>query len=88
MVDTQEKRELIKQTTIPSIKEELLIENITFSYPDSKYPVINNLSLSIKANTSIAFVGSTGAGKSTAIDIILGLLEPCNGHIKIDGTTS
>ena len=87
LVDTQEKRELIKQTTIPSIKEELLIENITFSYPDSKYPVINNLSLSIKANTSIAFVGSTGAGKSTAIDIILGLLEPCNGHIKIDGTT-
>ena len=71
LVDTQEKRELIKQTTIPSIKEELLIENITFSYPDSKYPVINNLSLSIKANTSIAFVGSTGMANQLRLTLFL-----------------
>ena len=67
--------------------EILSIENISFRYPESKSPVIKDLSLNIKAKTSVAFVGSTGAGKSTVIDLILGLLDPEKGEIKIDGET-
>ncbi|MDR2792924.1 MAG: ABC transporter ATP-binding protein/permease [Treponema sp.] len=59
-------------------------ENITFSYPNAKKTVIKNQSLCIKANTSIALVGSTGCGKTTFIDIMLGLLEPQQGTIFID----
>lgn len=69
---------------ITSFKKEICLENITFSYPESKSPVIKDLSLRIKVNSCIALVGSTGAGKSTIIDIILGLLEPQNGSIRID----
>lgn len=69
---------------IKSLKKEICIENITFSYPESKSPVIKDLSLKIKAKSCVAFVGSTGSGKSTTIDLILGLLEPQNGSIRID----
>jgi len=72
---------------IKSLKKEICIENITFSYPESKSPVIKDLSLNIKAKSCVAFVGSTGSGKSTTIDLILGLLEPQNGSIKIDDIT-
>ena len=71
--------------SIKSFRKNIVIENLTFSYPNSKLPVINNLSLKIPAKTSVAFVGPTGAGKTTTIDLILGLLEPDNGSIKIDG---
>ena len=68
-------------------KKEICIENITFAYPESKSPVLKDLSLNIKAKSCVAFVGSTGSGKSTTIDLILGLLEPQNGCIRIDEIT-
>jgi len=66
------------------LKKELLLENITFSYPEGNATVIRNLSLKIKAKTSVAFVGETGAGKTTVADIILGLLRPNEGSIIVD----
>ncbi|HMN89756.1 MAG TPA: ABC transporter ATP-binding protein [Saprospiraceae bacterium] len=61
------------------------IENITFAYPESDTNVIEGLSAIIKKGESVAFVGPTGSGKSTIINILLGLLEPQSGTIKIDG---
>jgi ATP-binding cassette subfamily C protein len=61
------------------------IENITFAYPESDTNVIEGLSAIIKKGESVAFVGPTGSGKSTIINILLGLLEPKSGTIKIDG---
>jgi len=67
------------------LQKELRLEKITFSYSGTKMPVIDNLSLKIIANTSVAFVGKTGSGKTTIVDIILGLLDPDSGKIFADG---
>ena len=60
------------------------LENVSYNYPDSKYSAIKNITLSIPAFSKVGFVGPTGSGKTTIIDIILGLLEPDNGFLKID----
>jgi ABC-type multidrug transport system fused ATPase/permease subunit len=61
------------------------LENITFSYPKADKPALNNLSLHIPAKSTIALVGVTGSGKTTAVDLILGLLEPDTGRMLVDG---
>lgn len=65
--------------------QELRLEAITFQYPHSLKPAINHLNLTLTAGKVIAFVGPSGAGKTTAIDIILGLLQPIHGHLRVNG---
>lgn len=67
-------------------KKDILIQNVTFAYssvPNKK--ILDNVSCVIKKNTSVAFSGVSGAGKTTMIDIILGLLKPQSGSICCDG---
>jgi ABC-type bacteriocin/lantibiotic exporter with double-glycine peptidase domain len=64
---------------------EIRLEGVTFSYPNAKRTIINNINLTIRHNTSVAFVGPTGCGKTTLIDIILRLLIPQEGLLSIDG---
>jgi ABC-type multidrug transport system fused ATPase/permease subunit len=66
-------------------KSELELKKITFSYPNTDVPIFNDLSLTIQANTSIGIVGPTGCGKTTIVDIILGLLQPQYGTLIVDG---
>ena len=66
-------------------KQRLELNNITFAYKGMDIPVIDNMTLSIKANTTVGFVGATGCGKTTTIDIILGLLNPRTGGVLVDG---
>jgi len=68
-----------------SFKREISLRGIVFSYEGGRRPAIDNLSVVIKKNTSVAFVGHTGAGKTTIVDIILGLLQPDQGGLSIDG---
>jgi len=68
-----------------SFKDKIELKNISFSYPESKEKLLHNLNLTIKANSQVAFVGTTGSGKTTLIDIVLGLLSPDSGEIYIDG---
>lgn len=60
------------------------IKHLTYTYPDSDAPVLNDVNLSIKKGQTVAFIGASGSGKSTLIDVILGLLIPVTGHILVD----
>ena len=65
-------------------KKNISLENITFTYPNKEEPALNELDMSISANNVIGIVGPSGSGKSTLIDILLGLIYPQKGHLKID----
>lgn len=67
-------------------KEEIRIENLSFQYPTANDKVIDNVSFCIPKNTSIAFIGPSGAGKTTLADLILGVLSPDKGNIYADYT--
>ncbi len=64
---------------------EIELSKITYRYPNSTTDVVSDLSLSIKKGESIAFIGKSGAGKTTLVDIILGLLVPQSGDLTVDG---
>lgn len=57
---------------------------ICFRYPDASRPVLDEFSLSIAKNTSLGVIGPTGSGKSTLVDLLLGLYQPTAGEILID----
>lgn len=60
------------------------VQDVTYYYPDAEEPVIRNASLSIPKGKTVAFIGSSGAGKTTMVDIILGLLTPQHGAVMAD----
>jgi ABC-type multidrug transport system fused ATPase/permease subunit len=66
------------------MKHSIVLENVSFFYPDGRN-ALRDISMTISAGESVAFVGRSGAGKTTAVDIILGLLAPTSGRILIDG---
>ncbi len=64
---------------------EINISNVSFSYPAKKMPAINEVSLTINQGEIIALVGPSGAGKTTIVDILLGVLTPDSGHVTLSG---
>ena len=60
------------------------VKNVTYFYPDTDEPVIDHASLSIAKGRTVAFIGASGAGKTTMVDIILGLLTPQEGSVMAD----
>ena len=67
------------------LKRVLEISNLSFSYPNAERQALSDLSLTIQANSTVGIVGGTGAGKTTFVDIILGLLAPASGSMLVDG---
>lgn len=65
-------------------RKSISLNNISFKYPKNEKNILKDLNIKIEANKVTGFVGFTGSGKTTLIDIILGLLEPNAGNIKID----
>ncbi len=65
-------------------REEIKLMNISYTYPNTPAPTLNNLSLTIRNGESVGFIGSSGSGKSTMVDVILGLLTPNAGQVIVD----
>lgn len=70
---------------IVPLREKLELRTVSYQYPEADRAALADLNLEIPANTTVALVGSTGAGKTTVADIILGLLRPQQGKLWIDG---
>lgn len=66
-------------------QDRLTLSGVRFRYPEARAPALDDVHLTIEARTSVAFVGPTGAGKTTLADVILGLLHPEHGEIRVDG---
>lgn len=66
-------------------EREIEIKNICFHYPNVEENVLDNVSITIPKNKSVAFVGPSGAGKTTLADIILSVLTPQKGAVLVDG---
>lgn len=68
-----------------NFRSTIKVNNLNFSYPDSNYETISDVSLEIHEGEMIAIVGPSGSGKSTLIDLILGILKPKSGNVLISG---
>jgi ABC-type multidrug transport system fused ATPase/permease subunit len=66
---------------------DIALENVTFHYPNTKAAAVTGLDLHIPVNATIGLVGASGAGKTTAIDLLLALYAPQEGRLRVDDTT-
>jgi len=66
------------------LRQNIILNDITFAYPGSENPVLSNLNMTIPVNSVVGLVGESGSGKSTVIDLLLGLLTPQLGELRID----
>jgi ATP-binding cassette subfamily C protein len=76
---------IIERVAPRPLVREITLVDVSYVYPDAERPAVRNVSVTIRAGTHVAFVGSSGAGKTTVMDLILGLLEPTSGEILVDG---
>lgn len=67
------------------VENSIQVENVSFRYPENDRWILEHANLTIQKNTSVAFIGSSGAGKTTLADLILGLFEPIEGRVTVDG---
>ena len=81
----REETEHLGKELLSGDPKELVLENVTFTYPNRDEPAVSDVSMRIEAGTRIGIVGESGSGKSTLVDIILGLLVPQEGSIRVDG---
>jgi ATP-binding cassette, subfamily B, bacterial PglK len=70
-----------------SFDKHIILDNLTFQYPNTNNKVLNGISLTIKKGQSIGVIGKSGSGKTTLADIILGLFNIQSGDIKVDKTS-
>ena len=68
-----------------TLKKNITLKNINFNYPNTSQAALKNINMIIPAKNTIGIVGATGSGKTTMIDIILGIIEAQKGTLEIDG---
>ena len=68
-----------------SLNKTITLKNIYYEYPNASRTALKNINLSISSKSTVGLVGETGSGKTTIVDIILGLLEPQKGTLEVDG---
>jgi ATP-binding cassette subfamily C protein len=73
------------KTPHSALKNDVAFEAVSYLYPDTVRVALEDINLTIQRGESIGVVGPTGAGKSTLIDLLMGLLTPSSGHVLVDG---
>lgn len=74
-----------KNNTILPFNKEVSLKDVNYNYPNASRTSLKNINLNIPINSKVGLVGTTGSGKTTTVDIILGLLEPQKGTLEVDG---
>lgn len=73
------------QTDHSGFEPEIKLHKVSFTYPGNETPAVNEVNLEITTGSVVAIVGSSGAGKTTLVDLILGVLAPSSGEVSISG---
>jgi ABC-type multidrug transport system fused ATPase/permease subunit len=67
------------------LSHQIELKNVHYGYANTERPSLQNVSLTVKVGEMVGFVGTSGAGKSTLVDVLLGLLTPDSGEVRVDG---
>ena len=81
-----EERKLPETEPLP-FERIICLEDVRFAYPENARPALNGISFTIRPNTTVGIAGPTGCGKTTLVDVLLGLLVPQSGELKVDGVS-
>ncbi len=73
------------QNALPQLSRAIECRNVSFAYDEGRALALDRVSFTVARGTSVGIVGPTGAGKSTIVDVVLGLLKPDAGHVLVDG---
>jgi ATP-binding cassette, subfamily B, bacterial PglK len=76
---------IASQTSRLPFHHNIAFDHVTFNYPDTQHPAIQDVAFTINRGDSVGIIGESGAGKSTLVDLLLGLLEQQSGAIAVDG---
>ena len=85
MAEVTRRRSTTPSVNVLPLTRVLSLKAVSYAYPESERTALDNVSLDISAYTTVGIVGGTGAGKTTLVDLILGLLVPDSGTIRVDG---
>ena len=77
----------VEPSSALSLKKSICFEDVSFSYDGDSNLVLNDVNFNVNKGSCIGIIGATGSGKSTALDLLMGLLHPTKGSIKIDGAS-
>ena len=77
----------VKSLPALSFKKSICFEDVSFSYGGDSNLVLKGFNFNVKKGSCVGIIGTTGSGKSTALDLLMGLLKPTKGFIKVDGTS-
>ena len=83
--DDKERSHEVRSREEKPFEENIKLEQVSYHYPDSDVNILEAADLKIKKGQSVGIVGPSGAGKTTMIDILLGLLKPGGGRVMVDG---
>jgi len=70
---------------VPPLSEQICLDDVTFTYEGTEAPVLRHIDLEIARGEAVGLVGPTGSGKTTLVDLVLGLLVPTRGRVLVDG---
>lgn len=86
-LNAPQEREIDETRTVEALpfEERIELDSVSYRYPGTRQEALKDVSITVPKNNAAALVGKTGAGKTTIIDLFLGLLDPTDGELRIDG---